>query len=419
MEGIIIKDIVCRGRRLDIDFTVSEGLEQYFRPEHHFFAEYSCDISDVPPSVLVVPLLANLMPLAWLVDCVVWVNEIDRDFYRALPNIKRGFQEQYPDFQFRGSLIPACVVDNRYEPQAEAITLFTGGIDATTTFLRHLEEKPILFNTFGWFTKDIEDNAVYNADRTAIEAIAKDFGVGSCFVRSNFATFIKADLMTKYIHKQKISNSWWRGFQHSLAFLGCAAVAGYHMRVSRLYIGSSHTFGEHAQIVSDPRIDGAVDVASMITIHDSYDLSRQDKVRFLCHQQKLLGQTIPLRVCSFNDRNCYACEKCLRTMLAIAAEGGDLQKFGFMLPDSFLNVLKAFLKKSVLEVDPIHEIFWKKIVARMEENCDCLKELEVYEYLKDYDFEKSRRAWRLQYYRKNFFRIIQRRLGLGKRGDRT
>lgn len=418
MEGIIIKDIVCRGNRLDIDFDVSKGLEQYFLPEHHFFAEYTCDISDVPSSVLVVPLLANLMPLAWLVDCIVWVNEIDRDFYRALPNIKRGFQEMYPDFQFRGSLIPAYVVDNRYEPQAEAITLFTGGIDATTTFLRHLDESPILFNTNGWYTDDIREDAVYNADRNAIEAIAADFGVGSCFVRSNFGKFIRADAMTRFLQKQKIRNSWWFGFQHSLAFLGCAAVAGYHFRTRKMYIASSYTFGEHVKLVSDPRIDSEVCVSSAVTLHDGYDMSRQDKVRFLCDTQKRLGKTFSLRVCSFNDHNCCACEKCLRTMLAIVAEGGDLQDFGFVLTDTLLNTVMEFLRNSVLEVDQAHEIFWKKIIGRMAENYDIISDHEVYHYLKDFDFAKARRVWRLRYYRKNFFRIIQRRLGLGKRGDR-
>ena len=414
MEGIIIKEIVCRGNRLDIDFTVSKGLEQYFLPEHHFFAEYSCDISDVPPSVLVVPLLANLMPFAWLVDCVVWVNEIDRDFYESLYRIERGFQEMYPDFRFRGSLIPAYVVDNRYEPKQEALSLFTGGIDATTTFLRHMCEKPILFNSNGWYTEDIREDAVYTADRTAIEAVAGEFGVGSCFARSNFATFIRAKVMTEYIQKQKIKNSWWRGFQHSMAFLGCAAVAGYHHRIARMYIGSSHTFGEHAQIVSDPRIDGAFCAASMSTIHDSYDLSRQDKVRYLVRQQKLLNKVLPLRVCSFNDHNCCACEKCLRTMLAIAAEGGDLKDFGFELPDTFLNTLKAFLKNAVLEVDPIHAPFWHAIIKRMEENYDILLEREVYHHLKDFDFEGARRAWLREYYTKNFFKIVKRKLGLGK-----
>lgn len=416
MEGIIVKDIVCQGNRLDIDFTVSKGLEQYFLPEHHFFAEYSCDISDVPPSVLVVPLLANLMPFAWLVDCVVWVNEIDRAFYRALPHIKRGFQEMYPDFQFRGTLIPAYVVDNRYEPRCEAISLFTGGIDATTTFLRHLEEKPILFNTNGWYTDDIREDAVYTADRAAIEAFAGDFGVGSCFVRSNFGKFIRANVVTGYIHKQKIPNSWWFGFQHSLAFLGCAAVAGYHERAARLYIGSSNSFGEYTLLVSDPRIDSEFRTASMTAIHDSYDMTRQAKVRFLCEKQKLLGRPLPLRVCSFNDHNCCACEKCVRTMLGISTEGYDPRNFGFPLPGTLLDALKGFLKTSILEVDINHSHEWKEIIARMGENYNDLPEPEIYDYLKDLDFKKARRAWRLQYYRKNFFKILKRRLGLGKAG---
>lgn len=414
MEGIIIKEIVCNGNRVDIDFSVSDGLEDFFLPEHHFFAEYSCDISDVPNSVLVVPLLSNILQFSWLVDCVVWVNEIDKNFYDAIPKIKYAFREMYPDYSFKGTLIPAKLVENSYIPQQQSITLFTGGIDATTTFLRHLEEKPVLLNTNGWYEKDVQPNEVYNADKTAIEEIADQFRVSSCFVRSNFARFLRAEVINKHFHG-KVHNSWWRGFQHSLAFLGCAAVAGYHYRVANLYIGSSHTFGEYANIVSDPRIDNCFAVSSMTTTHDAYEMSRQDKVHYILETQRKLQKTVPLRVCSFNAYNCCGCEKCMRSMLAILAEGGDVEALGFHLPDTFLNTLKRFLKEKITELDSVHILFWFDIIKRMEENYDQLVEKEVYHYLSNFDFKKARRDYLWSYYTKNFWEIIKRKLGIGRR----
>ena len=413
MEGIIIKNVACKGNRLDIDFSVSAGLEKYFLPEHHFFAEYTCDISDVPESVLVVPLLSNLMQFSWLVDCVVWVNEVDRAFYDAIPKIKYAFQEMYPDYPFRGTLIPAKVIDNTYVPEKKAITLFTGGIDATTTFLRILDQKPILLNTNGWFANEIVEDPVYTADLNAITAIADANDVQSCFVRSNFARFLRAEEINKRIRKP-LRNSWWRGFQHSLAFLGCAAVAGYHHRVETLYIGSSHTFGEYATIVSDPRIDNCFRTASMHTVHDGYELSRQDKVRYILEKQKETNAKVQLRVCSFNTHNCCNCEKCFRTMLAIMAEGGRVETLGFELPDTFMNCLKSFLKTQITELDPVHLLFWIDILKRMEENYDTLQDKEVYHFLKDFDFAKARKEFLWNYYTKNFWKILKRKLGIGR-----
>lgn len=408
MEGIIIKTITNRGNRLDIDFQISSGLEKYFLPEHHFFAEYSCDISDVPNSVLVVPLLANLVPFSWIVDCIVWIDEVDKSFYDSVPKLKYAFREMYPKTFFGGSLIAAKQINNSYTPQNEALLLFTGGIDATATFLRILDKKPILLNTNGWFKTHIEENEVYNADRNAIEAIAKEHNVSSCFVRSNFATFIRSSILDKEVN-QKIHTSWWFGFQHSLAFLGCASIVGFKNKVAKLYIASSYTFGQHICCASDPRTDTCFSCSSMITIHDAYELSRQDKVRYILQQKEQNNINVRLRVCSFNDHNCCACEKCFRSMLAIASEGGDVREFGFELPDTFLNCLKSFLKKDIMELDSIHIVFWYDILARMKENYDLLLEKDVYAFLSTFDFEKAKKDYLHNYYTKNFWSILKRK----------
>lgn len=76
MESIIITQIRKSTNRIDIDIKLSKGIEKFFLPEKHFFAEYSCDISCVPESVLIVPLLINLILFSWLADCIVWVPSV-------------------------------------------------------------------------------------------------------------------------------------------------------------------------------------------------------------------------------------------------------------------------------------------------------------------------------------------------------
>ena len=88
MESIIIGEIKNSGNRIDVDLTVSDGLKKYFN-NTHFFAEYSCDISDVPDSVAVLPVLLNLLPFSWLADCIVWATEVDSVFYDAVMRLKK------------------------------------------------------------------------------------------------------------------------------------------------------------------------------------------------------------------------------------------------------------------------------------------------------------------------------------------
>ena len=409
MESIIIGEIKNSGNRIDVDLTVSDGLKKYFN-NTHFFAEYSCDISDVPDSVAVLPVLLNLLPFSWLADCIVWATEVDSVFYDAVMRLKNGFRELYPDLKLGGTLIAAKRIDNRYEPEREAMALFTGGIDATTTFLRIKDKKPILFNTNGWYQDEIKQDDVYDADKADITEIAVKNGVEACFVRSDFATFISGGLIGKTFLKGT-KTTWWFGFQHSMAFLGCAVVTGYHYKVKSIYIASSYTMGQQFLCVSDPRIDSEIKCASMNVIHDGYELSRQNKVRAITGYCKETGQSVRLRVCSFNDHNCCMCEKCFRSMLAIAAEGGeDMKEYGFTFDGTLLSQLKKFLQEHIVDLDGAHVVYWYDIIARMKENYENMKHKEVYDFLKNFDFEKERKRYLFRYYRKNFFRIIKRKL---------
>lgn len=411
MESIIITKIKKSTNRIDIDIKPSKGIEKFFLPEKHFFAEYSCDISCVPESVLIVPLLINLILFSWLADCIVWVPSVDKAFYAMLPTLKTAFREMYHEYPFKGTLIAARQEENTYEPKRNALQLFTGGVDATTTFLRIRNEKPVLFNTNGWFEKDIVEDEVYNADRVSIEGFAKEQSVESCFVRSNFATFIRASEVNR-IYGKKVNNSWWFGFQHSMAFLGCAVVAGYCFKVQKIYIASSYTFGQEVICASDPRTDNCFKCASMEVIHDGYELSRQEKIRLIVDTQKKERRKIPLRVCSFNAQNCCTCEKCFRTILAIAAENGDLKEFGFDLQKSLLEEVKSFLANTILELDSNHIVFWRDIIARMQENYDYIDEKKVCDYLTEFPFEKKRREYLKHYYLTNFWKILKRKLKL-------
>ena len=354
--------------------------------------------------------VSNLLPFSWLTDTIIWVNEIDQTFYDSIPKLKYAYAEMYPSIHFGGSLIAAKIVNNSYTPQRKALQLFTGGVDATTTLLRILDKKPLLVNTFGWFSDDIdEDNSQFKSDQKAIQQFAATNDLDSVFCRSNFATFILPAPISKLIRKY-VRETWFHGFQHSVAFLGCAAVIGYHYKVSTMYIASSYTFGQNTTCASDPRIDSQFSCASLRTIHDGYELSRQQKVQYILSKQRDMSQRFNLRVCSFQNENCCSCEKCLRTMLAIVAEGGDVAQLGFSPSKNLLDSLKDFLAHSIMEIDPLRVPLWEEIIDRMAENKEHISELQVYEFLSTFDFPKNKRKYLLKYYTSNFFPIIKRKL---------
>lgn len=201
-----------------------------------------------------------------------------------------------------------------------------------------------------------------------------------------------------------------------MAFLGCAMVAGYALGVETVYIASSYTFGQYIVCVSDPRIDNCVKCAGVNTIHDGYELSRQDKVKFIVDYHNTSKHDMLLRVCLFNTKNCCKYEKCFRSVLVITAEGGDVRKFGFDIKEP----LKDFYEKEMEENMVLHRvegegsIHWPAIRRRMKDNYDMLndEQKEFVDWLMSYDFMGKRKKSILEYRCKNIFKIIKRKLGL-------
>lgn len=105
METIWIKNIEVDGRCVTYHLDISTGLACYFNDKREMFVEFGFDISAIPKSVLAVPILSNIMQFAWLFDCLVWIESVDKQFYECLPRIKRSFQEMYRNYSFGGSLI--------------------------------------------------------------------------------------------------------------------------------------------------------------------------------------------------------------------------------------------------------------------------------------------------------------------------
>ena len=150
MKTITISTISKDRNNVTIKLDISPELKRYFN-ETTFFTEYTFDITNIPNSVLVVPVLTNLLPFSWITDTVIWVNEIDQDFYNCLQVLKTGFRELHPNTQIKGTIIAAQIINNCPQKENKTLQFFTGGIDATATLLRIRKSNPILVNTNGWY----------------------------------------------------------------------------------------------------------------------------------------------------------------------------------------------------------------------------------------------------------------------------
>ena len=411
MESIKLDRIKVNNNRVEYFFTPSSKLQKYFKSNNHMFIEYDTCIDDIPKSILAIPFISLMLPIIWSTDSILWIEEVDRTFYDSIFNIKNAYQEMYPHFKLKGTVVPAKTIYNTYNIEREAIQLFSGGMDANCTFIRIKDKNPILVNIYGWFEDYISKNNVFEKDKEDISLFAKANNVESNFVASNFSTFISNNFDKEF--KRKIGRTLWFGFQHAMAFISIAIPLAYKYKVKNIYIASSNTLGYRTACASDPTTDIQFRYSNVGgTIHDGFELNRQDKTKIIVDYQKLIKNTYPLRVCSFNDRNCCECEKCFRTILGLVAEGSDLEDFDLYIEKDLKSHFKDIMDKKIhlLGLEKESEIYWDDIKYRMNENIDNIKEKEFVDWFLNYDFLGERKKAILKYRVKNFGPILKRKI---------
>ncbi len=413
---IILTEIERKGNLVNYHFTVSREIEKFFTTDT-LFVEYDRDVTDVPDSILAIPFVSSLLAISWVLDCNLWVREIDKTFYDSVPKIREAYREIYDHFPLKGRFAPAILTRNEIPasklPSTHALLLFSGGADCQATFIRNLQKSPLLCNIQGWY-KSLEDKDIAaDADKRDISSFAREYNVPTCFVRSNFARVISGLFDQKY-HKA-IGDTMWHGFLHSMAFIGIAIPIAYQAGISEIMIASSLTIGLNFYCASNLTTDSAFRYAKNgFVTHDGFELNRQGKMEVIVKHQKATGKPFFMRVCSFHDHNCCECEKCFRTILGIVAEGGNIKDFGFNIDGSLKEHWEQVLyrRAGLMSFKSEKFIHWPHIKKKMLQNYDKIEDKEFVDWFLNFDFDKAKQQGLKRYYRQNFFSILKRKLHL-------
>ncbi|HTY90798.1 MAG TPA: hypothetical protein VMC84_06435 [Methanocella sp.] len=379
--------------RLSFCLSFSACVVQYFNADR-LFVNYDVDVGDVSESILAIPAIANVAPVAWAAGANVRVDELDSTFLSSLQKVRKVMEAMYPDFSTAGDIIAEHIVSNRFGGRSSA-QLFTGGVDSLATYARHRDEKPELIS-LGLFKPYSEalQQSVYRAQ----EAFAQKEGVRLHRVESNlnYAFFNQKKLLED--HGQHLfERSWWAGVQHGLGLLGICAPLAAVGGTERVYIGSSMTKdqmqGPMRPWGSHPLIDGNVAWADVQAVHDGAEWSRQEKIR---HEIKPFiektGNYPPIIVCDEPGRgdvlNCGRCEKCSRTIAGLALEGIDPNLCGLKVDNRTFCRIRQKLQWDRLMFAYKKSGMWKDIQSAIPATIegDAYGSKEFFEWLRAYKF---------------------------------
>lgn len=360
----ILDKVIIDNNRIDYKYHVNGNWQEAFEDKNVFFAEYDCDITNVPESIAVIPLLCNILPIAWLFDAEINVKTCDEDFFKSIEEFKKGYINMYPDLEFKGKIIVQKLQKNVTEKSNGSICFFSGGVDAFNTLLNHLDENVTLLTLCGADIK-LEDVVGWHNVLNHIKFMSESFGIDFVTIKSNLKNFYNEKVLNDKI--QVIKKEWYHDFQHGIGIISFASLISYITKKTTVYFASSFTAKDIGSYTcaSDPTIDNFVRFCGAKVIHDGYEFSRQDKVHNIVKYCLKNNKRLELRVCwqSTGGKNCCQCEKCYRTMLAIFAEGEDPRNYGFNYTKKQLRQIKY------CNDDRFNYNKYSEIQRRMREKC--------------------------------------------------
>lgn len=352
------------GNTIRTEITPSRSVSRFFTGDT-LTTSYDRSIESVPESILTIPALAQVCPVAWANGVAVSVGQIDKQFYEGLTSVQKTLCELY-DFFDGGdirarNIVETDLTDSRgangqftqsvnqseYQlsnPNSTSALLFTGGVDSTTSFLRHRDESPTLISIRGWTTRAGKSHdKKWDHQRERTQSFAKEYGVECGFIESNMLSCLDSAMLLAH-YKRFVDGGWYSSIGHGLGLLGLCAPLAVSRGITDLYIAATHWEGIDLEWGSRPDIDNHVRWANTECHHDCYELTRQERLDILSDFVHTEGRTIELQTCNSRaDTNCSACEKCYRTAIGLRLAGLDPNNHGYSFEDQeYVRVRKAF-----------------------------------------------------------------------------
>lgn len=390
MENIInVKEITVKKNRVEYVLDCTGEVKKYFNPNQNLFIEYNENIDNVPLGILVIPLLTNILPIAWFSDAQILVDEIDKNFYESIDQIKQGYIEMHTNVLLRGSILPKNIVDYSYETTSKTATFFSGGVDSMATLLSRINEKPTLVTLWGSDIK-LTDISGWNKVQSEVVNFAKCKGLDNLLVKSSFRTFISESRLDADF-SNLMNDGWWHGAQHGIGLIGHIAPYAYLHKLKTLYVPATYTLNDgHVSCASYPTIDNKVKISSTSVFHEGFENNRQSKIGIICDYVKKYNEDLFIRVCWISEggRNCSKCEKCSRTIMGIIAEFMNPNDFGFYVTTETLKDLKRNVTKNIV-FSKENIRFWLEIQQRFQEHNNYWKNNKQLKWILKINFIKN------------------------------
>lgn len=381
--------------KVQFKLIVSRPLRKYFLKDTCYVQyDRSLDIKNVDISILTIPIVAATAPITWAVGADIGMPKLDAAYLSSLARVKDVFRGVYPNFKYSGEIYPGETVTNEFGGKRFAM-LFSGGVDSLTTYLRHKNKNPDLFSVWGVPDIPPSESKFWGKMWTDITDFADRNGLMAFQVKTDIYRNINYELL-----RREFGISWWGDVAAGLFLLGMCAPITAVREIGSLLIASSYTKCFTKGFGFNPSVDNIVTWADVTVCHDGYELSRQQKLHYLCRSENV-PYLARLRVCwdSASRTNCGNCEKCFRTIVGLVTEGVDPNNCNFDTNIKTLPYIGDCFHKGKIPLSEGAKFMWRDIQKHIPEDIDrdIYGSQEFLIWLREYDLsnysESKLRKW--------------------------
>ena len=381
---IRVIDVSANGNEVSYRLSYSRPVKKYLLDEN-FFVRYDnhVETASIPQSILVIPVVSMIAPIAWAIGADIEIDALDETYLRSLNNVRKVLTEWYPRFSTSGTLNVRNVVRNQFGGTRTGL-LFSSGLDSLTSYSMHKDEKPDLISVWAR-DPQLHEGGKWACVMAAAQSLGKRDGVASLQIKTDL-TYISDPLLSLEFGL----SSWYADVAHGLLLLSVCAPITAARDIGRVLIASGTPPDRLEPWGSHPAIDNNVSWARVIATHDALDMSRQDKIRYMCAEDPEC--LTKLKVCHFHPLNCGMCEKCLRTIAGLCIEGIDPRNCGFKVDDKTLNNVKRSIVTGRMAASKAELGDWTDMQRFLTEEPgpDVIGSRDFLTWLRGYDFSRYR-----------------------------
>jgi len=378
---IRLSELKATDNKILYKFEFSDNLKNYFLT-NNFEVEYDVSIKNVEDSILSIPALSFMIPIAWPTGADIYLEKIDKTYFESIHKIGSILKKWYPKFPFSTKIYSKKLIRNTFKNKEYAL-LFSGGVDSLSSYIRHKERKPILISVNG-FRLPLPEYENYKKLEAWLGNFVKMENLDTHFIKTNYAENIKRQLLTK-----EYRNWFMIIATYSPILLGLCAPLTAISKIGTIFIASSHT-SDFQYEGFHPLIDNQIRWGDIKVIHDGYELSRLEKIK--CYLKNYPKYHRYLRACSnsrYLEYNCGNCEKCLRTITSLILEDQDPKEYNFKIGNDVIEKIENILVHISTRMYFHNFFYWKDVKKHIPEHIDDDKlynSKRLFESLRKIDF---------------------------------